>query len=213
MRYKARQRGYAVLGSLSPKELLPKTGPTRHHRKFFGHLVKMNSLRYQTFKESLKCVCCGLVGEVFLLELPPQEDRPHFNLYAYSEGSLVQMTKDHKQPKSKGGKDVIGNMQTMCCRCNELKGNQNSKLKRLRKIQDGVQTVYTVTRHTLPISDNFASSNKGIAEITRLHIMDFYGWEESEFQVRVSIRLLHVKVHHGEGKKPLKFNIKPIRRI
>jgi hypothetical protein len=213
MKYKARQQGYKVLGSLSPDELLPHTGPAHNPRKFFGHLVKVKSLRYQTFKNSLKCVCCGLMGEVFLLELPPQDKRPHFNLYAYCEGSLVQMTKDHKQPKSKGGKDVISNMQTMCCRCNELKGNQLSKLKRLRKIQDGVQTVYMVMRHDRPVSDNFATSRKGLAEIMSQEIMEFYGWDEGEFQVRVSIRLLTIEVRHGKGRKPLKFGIKPIRRI
>ncbi len=212
MKYKARQRGYKILGSLSPEELLPRTGPSHNPRKFFGHQVKMNSLRYQTFKKSLKCVCCGLVGEVFLLELPPN-DRPHFNLYAHREGELVQMTKDHIKPKSKGGSDALNNMQTMCHRCNELKGSHPSKLKRLREIQDGVQTVYTVMRHTLPVSDNFATSRKGLAEIMSQEIMRFYGWDEGEFQVRVSIRLLTIEVRHRKGRKPLKFSIKPLRRI
>ena len=34
------------------------------------------------------------------------------------------MTKDHILPKSRGGKNHISNMQTMCCRCNSKKGDK-----------------------------------------------------------------------------------------
>ena len=37
------------------------------------------------------------------------------------EGTL--MTRDHILPKSKGGRDHISNMQTMCVDCNKAKGN------------------------------------------------------------------------------------------
>jgi hypothetical protein len=32
-------------------------------------------------------------------------------------------TKDHIQPKTKGGKDTIDNLRTMCASCNVLRGN------------------------------------------------------------------------------------------
>ena len=34
------------------------------------------------------------------------------------------MTKDHIIPKSKGGKDILDNFQTMCFECNTKKGNK-----------------------------------------------------------------------------------------
>jgi 5-methylcytosine-specific restriction endonuclease McrA len=60
--------------------------------------------------------------------LPIGQDRPHFNLYCHKpeEGeNMVLMTKDHIVPKSKGGKNHISNMQTMCCHCNSTKGNKS----------------------------------------------------------------------------------------
>ena len=93
-------------------------------RVYNGHEVKMWSLRYQTFKKSLTCVGCGITGKYFALERIKDDVSPrfHFNLYAVTEdGTEVLITKDHIQPKSKGGKDHVSNVQTMCKVCNEIK--------------------------------------------------------------------------------------------
>jgi hypothetical protein len=210
MEKRARQRGYEVIGELKPEDVLPFTGPDAEPKEYFGHPVKMTSLRYQTFLKSLMCKCCGLYGTVMLLEMPSNGGKiciPHFNLYAKREGVLVQMTKDHIQPKSRGGKDNINNMQTLCSRCNELKGSHVSKLKRLREIQDGVQTVYTVEG-----LEGFATSDRGIAEIVRKYVVGTYKWDEGSFEVRVSTRLKNIQVLSGVGE-PVTFVIKPIRRV
>jgi hypothetical protein len=152
-----------------------------------------------------------------LLEMPGNGGHtivPHFNLYAKREGELVQMTKDHIKPRSRGGKDHIGNMQTLCCRCNELKGNKALKLKRLRKIQDGVQTVYTVQRQSGHIMEGFATSDKGVAELVRQYMvntLDFY--EDSQLDIRVSIRLLKVTVCILGEDELFTFHIKRLGRI
>lgn len=87
-----------------------------------GYLVYTRSLRYMTFyQKGCKCCVCGKEGTHFTLDSGDGPDnRRHFNLRA-DDGTLV--TKDHIVPKSRGGRDHISNMQTMCCYCNKAKGN------------------------------------------------------------------------------------------
>jgi hypothetical protein len=194
MIYEARQKGYKVLRKCSVDEVLPFTGPNASVKLYAGHMVKMVSLRYQTFVKSLYCACCGIKGTVMLLELPNNGGkicRPHFNLYAEREGHLVQMTKDHKQPKSKGGADHINNMQTMCCTCNELKadrhlkGGNNKVLRGLRKMQDGAQTIYMVTPggYMEDRLEGFAITCQGIGRLVEKHFEELYPLEKFEIQV------------------------------
>lgn len=90
--------------------------------------VKMDSQRYQVFFErGTDCVCCGLRGRYFWLEQSKHQQGTayHFNLYGIDDdGNEVQLTKDHIVPKSKGGKNYIGNYQTMCDRCNMNKADK-----------------------------------------------------------------------------------------
>ena len=87
-----------------------------------GYKVRCGSLRYMTFyQKGIQCICCGRKGSYFKLESDNNNpERKHFNLYS-DDGVL--MTRDHIIPKSLGGKDCIDNMQTMCVKCNENKGN------------------------------------------------------------------------------------------
>jgi hypothetical protein len=89
-----------------------------------GFKVHPASLRYMTFyQKGTKCICCGKEGTYFQLDADRNganaDTRRHFNLYA-EDGTL--MTKDHIIPKSKGGRDHVSNMQTMCTPCNKAKG-------------------------------------------------------------------------------------------
>lgn len=90
--------------------------------KVDGYDVYTHSLRYMTFyQKGCKCVACGKEGTHFTLDQSSETDtRRHFNLRA-EDGTL--MTRDHIFPKSKGGRDHISNMQTMCVDCNKAKGN------------------------------------------------------------------------------------------
>lgn len=94
-----------------------------------GYTVKPKSLRYQTFyHKGLECVCCGIKGSFLALEkdfCKSNINTFHLNLYAIDkDGNEVLMTKDHINPKSNGGQDILDNMQTMCKTCNERKGNK-----------------------------------------------------------------------------------------
>jgi ADP-ribose pyrophosphatase len=95
----------------------------------------MNSDRYYCFNKNPKCICCGLEGEVLILELHrnQKEKNPHFNFYARQAGQLILMTKDHIVAKANGGRDMRDNLQTMCTICNHLKGSQAIILEQLQE--------------------------------------------------------------------------------
>ena len=89
--------------------------------------VRMTSLRYYLFERSLECVTCGLSGDHFRLETHRGSDilRTHYNLYAVlPDAKIMLFTKDHILPRSKGGKNDLSNLQTMCHECNVAKGNK-----------------------------------------------------------------------------------------
>ena len=91
---------------------------------FNVHLI---TLRYMTFyQKGTACVCCGKVGTHFKLCGEESTTRRHFNLFA-DDGTLI--TKDHILPKSKGGEDVVENLQPMCEKCNIAKGNYHPDVK------------------------------------------------------------------------------------
>jgi len=95
-----------------------------------GYRVKIHSQRYQLFKKKgITCVACGMVGKFFALESTQdnidtakrldREPTYHFNLYGIDDhGSEVLMTKDHIIPASRGGKNIMSNLQVMCTLCN-----------------------------------------------------------------------------------------------
>lgn len=86
-----------------------------------GYDVYTHSLRYMTFyQKGCTCVACGKQGTYFTLDESDGGTRRHFNLRA-DDSTL--MTRDHILPKSKGGRDHISNMQTMCEPCNKAKRN------------------------------------------------------------------------------------------
>lgn len=92
--------------------------------EFHGYLIHPGSLRYMTFyQKGVNCCKCGRKGAYFTLDKHSKDydgPRRHFNLYSEDD---VLMTKDHILPKSKGGKNKVSNMQTMCVYCNKAKGN------------------------------------------------------------------------------------------
>lgn len=115
-----------TLAEFSPEEILPIV-PRKKHRFRVGDqdiAVKTCSLRLQVFKQNLCCVSCGVAGSIFRLQRQPnRSEAPHLNLYGFKEEKWVLMTQDHIKPRSRGGKDCLQNLQTMCTECNERKGS------------------------------------------------------------------------------------------
>lgn len=106
--------------------VIPYNGK-KHYVDFDGDSMKMESQRYRLFKrDGVKCVVCENEGKFFRKERGVRDTIYHFNLYGYdAEGKELLFTKDHIIPKSKGGKDVLGNYQVMCYTCNHQKGNKH----------------------------------------------------------------------------------------
>lgn len=97
--------------------------------------VRMNSIRYHLFAQSRVCACCGREGTVMMLDVHGHMySRAHFNLYAVDGDKLVLMTRDHIVPRSRGGQDVLENLQTLCTECNGRKGDRDVTLDELREV-------------------------------------------------------------------------------
>lgn len=111
------------LGIYSLNEVLDKVMCGECRVDFNGYTINMNRDNLKLFFRNHTCVRCGIEGQYFAME-STGNDNPHFNLYAIKDGKEVLITKDHIIPRSRNGKDVISNYQTMCFSCNQEKGNK-----------------------------------------------------------------------------------------
>lgn len=124
---------YTTFGVFEIEDVLPFINDNKRDRKIYvannkEFKVRMDSMRYKVFARSLYCIKCNIKGSVFLLQRIEDKsinnDTAHFNLYAKDDnGNLILMTQDHIIPKSKGGKDHLNNLRTMCSSCNCKRGN------------------------------------------------------------------------------------------
>lgn len=145
------------LGEFLPAEVIPYLTKEETKREYeingIKYAVKMNSHRYFLFRESMKCVSCGIEATRMFLEHHPADKSPHFNFYGEEDGKLILMTKDHIHAKSCGGEDRHSNYQTMCIICNNLKSHSNLNLEavsELRKLYDENKDQVTKKKlHTL----------------------------------------------------------------
>ena len=108
------------------ERVLPFIGSEERRINFDGDFIKIDTLRLMSFKvHGITCVKCGIKGEFFAKEKHKGDVSYHFNLYARNQlGEEVLMTRDHIIPLSKGGSEVIENLQTMCSVCNQIKDNK-----------------------------------------------------------------------------------------
>lgn len=111
------------------EDIIPNIGLGKPKLKLGNYFIKASSSRLECFRRNRSCVKCKRIGNIFLVQCTLKDFRynisPHLNLYHYDHvvDELVLMTQDHIVPKSRGGKDRIENLQTMCYNCNNLKGN------------------------------------------------------------------------------------------
>lgn len=95
---------------------------------FDGDMIRMNSRRLHAFRrDNAVCQGCGLRGAFFAKERMRNSEVYHLSLYGIdTQGNEVLFTRDHVLPHSRGGHGELDNLQTLCYRCNEAKGNRNA---------------------------------------------------------------------------------------
>jgi len=85
----------------------------------------LESMRLSTFRHNgIICRGCGLMGNHFSMCMHNGSKLQllHLNLFAINDrGHEILMTKDHILARSKGGPDILENLQTMCANCNMKK--------------------------------------------------------------------------------------------
>lgn len=137
-----------ALAAFSHQEILPLIGKAKTHeptilRASSGEKfrVRVNSDKFRLLKKQPTCVCCGVMGVIWVMEQPKEirgTDRAVLNLYGVTQsGRWVLMTKDHIVPRASGGRNALHNYQTMCCACNviksDLEGIPMDRLRQARK--------------------------------------------------------------------------------
>lgn len=103
----------------------------RHGREiaiFHNKSCYKQSVSNRLFFKQPYCSCCGLQAQGWKLICSPDpiqlaKDIWTLNLFAMINGELIQFTRDHIIPRSKGGDSKLSNLQTMCIDCNRLKRN------------------------------------------------------------------------------------------
>jgi len=94
-----------------------------------GQMVKINTKTLRVFKlMGTRCAKCGLKASFFVIERTEYSNYkvPVLRLYGLRNGKKVQFTKDHIVPTaliSRGPKNDLLNLQTMCEPCNTTKSN------------------------------------------------------------------------------------------
>jgi tRNA-binding EMAP/Myf-like protein len=79
-------------------------------------------------EKGVNCLHCGRKGELIVYTKPK-------NIWLICDRNFIPITLDHIKPKSKGGKNILTNIQPLCYYCNNTKSNNtNEYLVRIKKI-------------------------------------------------------------------------------
>lgn len=117
-----------TLGFWFLEELRPFIGKNCPQLNLVGldnitYSVKISHNRLECFKRNPICVRCKRTGIVWRLQSHTGE-APHISLFSIEkDNSLIEMTQDHILPRCFGGPNELWNIQTLCFKCNQVKGS------------------------------------------------------------------------------------------
>lgn len=196
-------RSYEVL-VVTDLELLNSLDVEKEPRKrgYLKSSIEGVSFKYfpekvKNFVRSCKCIACGIEGTEVRIEKQKGVyhaiyGKPHLNVYGKSttyEGKeyAVLMTVDHDVLRSKGGEDTAENFNTMCSRCNQMRGSKwNSAQEFIEAVRGrDLLAEYNLMAHKNKIEKANREAHKALTQ------------EEREAALATYLKYLHVS-HVGD---------------
>lgn len=117
------------------------------------------------------CFCGAEATKVFVVE---QLGGFGIRFFTEKNGELILFTKDHKIPKSKGGRNRFNNYQTCCEVCNRLKGNISKDNEVSKCVIEMRKKVSNQKNYILILEAQNKQLKKDLADLQSIKIIKFY---------------------------------------
>lgn len=117
------------------------------------------------------CFCGAEATKAFVVE---QLGGFGIRFFTEKNGELILFTKDHKIPKSKGGRNRFNNYQTCCEVCNRLKGNISRDNEVSKCVIEMRKKVSNQKNYILILEAQNKQLKKDLADLQSIKIMKFY---------------------------------------
>lgn len=183
------------------------------HEHSSGITFKYFPEKVKNFVRSCKCIACGVEGNEVSIEKQNGiyhkiYGKPHLNVYANTYDEMgnkyrVLMTVDHDQLRSEGGADEAWNFNTMCTRCNQMRG---SKWPELQDFLDHIEGRDLLREFQLSVYHNALSKKKRDTRGTNTEGWGSMSKEEREAvkaKYMLALHVSHVGLYNRHCKKEL----------
>lgn len=126
----------------------------------------------KTVARNPRCCFCGAEAtKAFVVE---QSGGFGIRFFTEKNGELILFTKDHKIPKSKGGRNRFNNYQTCCEVCNRLKGNISKDNEVSKCVIEIRKKVSNQKKYILILEAQNKQLKKDLADLQSIKIIKFY---------------------------------------
>jgi hypothetical protein len=126
----------------------------------------------KTVARNPRCCFCGAEAtKAFVVE---QAGGFGIRFFTEKNGELILFTKDHKIPKSKGGRNRLNNYQTCCEVCNRLKGNISRDNEVSKCVIEMRKKVSNQKNYIIILEAQNKQLKKDLADLQSIKIIKFY---------------------------------------